>query len=158
MERTMARTKQKLSAAAKELPDQELVGTYRLGHIAVDLFAVYLAGGGSFYSCPEDPANRRPPRIKVSTAYPTWGECLDVLLHEVLECTYAFESLRFRGCGDISNDSSNYTFFFNHAQFSQATAIAGGFLAPAIPAMAAAYQRHELRRKSTKRDKNVKKS
>lgn len=131
----------------KKKPDQVLVGTYMLGSIAVDLFAVFKPGGGSFYTCPEAPSKRQPPRIKVSVADEDWRECLSILMHEALEFAYAIDNLRFVSCGDRANDAANYVFAFTHAQFSQACACATSFLTPAIPALAAVWARQHKKKK-----------
>lgn len=115
------------------------VGTYQLGFQNVDLFVLPHDTGGEFFLCPD---THSPPRIIIGLNYPSWPECLAILLHETIELTLCTQNHRFQRSGKLSGDLADFTFILDHSQFSQVIAIASTFLSNSIPELAAHYQKY----------------
>lgn len=117
---------------------QQVIGTFPLGYENVQLVAILDQTGGRFYFCPDDTSTGR---IKVGIDYNRWETVVSVLIHEATEYAMTKGRLRFSETQDLGNDHAGYVFIMNHVQFSDVCACVAGFITPALPKLAALYNK-----------------
>lgn len=118
------------------------VGAFSCGTRTIELFAIPGTRGGDFHLNPEG----KPTEMNICIGYHRWYEVLQVLVHETMELCLIDVACRFRPAPDSAWSSDTYVFHANHAQFSEACARAGEFIA------AAQYELAKVHRKA-KREK-----
>jgi hypothetical protein len=114
---------------------QRIVGHYELGHQSVQL-VLREGDGGEFYTVPE---RGKVPRIKVGADYTNWFRVVEVLHHEAMELALVMVGCRFQPAPDNGCDHTGYVFHMTHAQFSEASARTGQFMAAALPDLSRAW-------------------
>jgi len=122
---------------------QLFVGTFRLGHQNVDLYALPDEAGGEFYCTPDD---KSLPRIKVGIQSDSWHETVSVLIHESFELAAAILRVRFERDG-VRGDAASYLFSFDHSQFCDLCNCTAEFITPALPKLATIYNRQHPKAK-----------
>lgn len=116
------------------------LGVFELGLHMVRLFAIH-GTGGAFRLLPDDGGF---PFIEVGIDRNDWPFVVGILMHEAMELSAHTMGFRFLPACDVSCDNGGYMFLMDHAQFSEATARAAEFVAPAIPALEKLWkEKHE---------------
>lgn len=113
------------------------VGTYRLGHENITLYAAKENSGGDFCVCSDDGVGFISIGIK-----DRWGDVLSVLLHEMLEYAFARLDVRYVKPNRWADNAAACTFHFDHQEFSEAVAIVGNCLSECAPAIRDVYMKH----------------
>jgi hypothetical protein len=111
------------------------IGHYELGHQSVQLI-LRDGDGGEFYTVP---GSGKTPLIAVGGDYDNWFRVVEVLHHEAMELALTMCGCRYNPAPDNGGDHTGYMFFMSHAQFSDASARTGQFMAASLPDMARAW-------------------
>lgn len=125
---------------------QTYVGTFPLGFMNVELYAITDETNGYFFTRPDD---KSPGRIKVGIDTEHWDQVVAILLHETFEMVCSHMNLRYEVSGAVG-DASSYTFIFNHTQFCDACDRQARFITPALPKLAAVWQKLQAAKEKTK--------
>ena len=119
---------------------QVVIGHYCLGGYSVEV--VLREGWGAEYYT--QPANDKPPRIKIGAAG-AWDSIVTRLLHEAMELSLDTHKLKYRLTQDMSAGTDGVDFFLNHHQFSMVCADVGCFLSEVLPALAKEWNKKKWR-------------
>jgi hypothetical protein len=130
--------KKKPTKAHKPDP-QPFIGTYELGLINADVYAVLASTGGDFY-CRPDPKSK--PRMKIGFNYDHWHEVLNVLTHESFEFLCVQHRARLVPCGANPHASDVFRFHFDHNQMTNIIDDLSYFLSKSAPDVLAAWKKH----------------
>lgn len=114
---------------------QKIVGIYDIGHEDVEL-VLREGTGGEFFATPE---HGHIARIKVG-AEGAWADVVGTLLHEAMECAACRMKCRFTALDKWSEDLTSILIMMPHADFSDACARVGIFVASALPDLARAWK------------------
>lgn len=126
---------------------QTYVGTFRLGHENVDLYALPDEGGGYFYSCPDA---KSCARMKVGLDHRHWDQCLAVLMHETFELALVRTECRYEISEKLSGDAADFVFLLTHEQFTRACTKVAMFMSEAVPKLSTLWQRQHRRKRKRK--------
>lgn len=122
--------------------NQRIIGSYELGHQSVQL-VIRDGSGGEFYTVPEIGST---PRIKVGGDV-TWFRAVETLHHEAMELAMTMVGVRYAPAPDNGCDAGNYLFCMSHAQFSEASARTGQYMAACLPDLSRAWTKWRKARK-----------
>lgn len=115
------------------------LGTYEIGYECVDVFVDSTSSCGSFNFLPDPKLSK--PSIMIGLDSGSWKGTMNILLHEAFEFVLARHQLRFTSCSKMSQDTSDYTFIFNHPQFSSVCSHVADFVAIVMPDLLRTWKR-----------------
>jgi len=117
--------------------EQVYFGVYSLNNINVDVYLLPNESGGEFYFSPDKVSL---PRIKIGLNFKDWDDVVAVAIHESMEFLLTQKGFRFRQSGRFTNDHADFTFIYNHADFTELCARQAFFLVSLIPKLANAFE------------------
>lgn len=135
----MRTTKRPTKASARRQtkpPTIEPLGIFALGKLNVEVVMEWNDQGGSVYFRPDEEG---PPQIRVGMNWKEWGNVVSTLFHEAQEFLLALYNLRFRNCGDWGLNHAEYTFHFNHQDFTSIIDQLAFFAVDILPKLAAKF-------------------
>jgi len=117
--------------------EQLRLGIYNLNNINVEVFVLPEHDGGEFYFAPD---KKSLPRIKIGLNYKDWDDVVAIALHESMEFLLTQKGFRYKQSGRFTNDHADYTFVYNHADFTELCARQAFFLVDLIPQLAKVFE------------------
>ena len=121
------------------------LGVFPIGAREVEVFGDTTSGNGSFDH------NQPMIRMIIGLDHCYWWHCLEVLCHEATELILSDMNCRFVPDVSYADTADEYTFHFNHPQFSEAMGRLGNFLASVSPDLATMYNDFHNPKKRKKR-------
>lgn len=119
----------------------QIIGVYDLGREYARL--ILRDGRGAEFST--KPVKGGIPEITVGKDG-AWWEVVSWILHEAMELALLRQGCRYSPDHAISNDSNLYMFAADHTKFAECCAIAGGFIADALPDLQTAWRKAKKRK------------
>lgn len=137
--------KKKPAKKLPRLPERDVLGTWKLAGVNVQVVVDWTKIGGSFYFAPDA---KGPPRIRVGCDH-GWPDVVAVLMHEALELVLTLAGQRFKSCQGWGHNHGDYIFHLDHNQFCQAVDKLADFCTVVMPVLAHAYstRKRELKRR-----------
>lgn len=114
------------------------LGKIEFGHEMVQLLVDHDLPGGWYKIFPVE---HELAVICIGLATRDWKDITTVLIHEAMEFALERRFCKFKGSTEIARDSGGCIFVFDHAQFTDACARAGEFVATATPLVQTEFRR-----------------